>query len=436
VILGTGGKITKLGISPEQEEIHLHNAHRTGQFWCFGTSRSGKTRLMENMIEDDIRQGLNVIAVDPKGDIPLFSKIVQVALEEGRQEDLMFVTPIFPQYSVQFNPLEYYYMSEELVGHILSGVAVGKEPFFFNVAYETSLVIVQSILMLSKHMKNEGSFNLNDVKELVSHTDLIQLHAEMTSIEGDPQAEQLSRDLQKIIDSGQDYYNKVSSSLRVALMELTSGNIGQVVGNAYGNKIIKRLEANGGLILIVHPGSLLTNKAAHTLGKVLISMIQSYVGRVYSSGKIIEPALALYIDEAQNTLYFGIEDLFAKAGGANLWIHAFSQSVNQIYSLMGEDVGKTILDNTNTKIFMRVPDKDTAEYVCQHFGTKKAYSPVLSVGGAMSVREIDKEIIDVVDVLSLQPRSFLMMGYDGRFFGKTKAISEKYIDVEFPNIIV
>jgi hypothetical protein len=40
-------------------------------------------------------------------------------------------------------------MPEELVGHIVSGVEVGKERFFFNVAYEISLVIVQALIMLA-----------------------------------------------------------------------------------------------------------------------------------------------------------------------------------------------------------------------------------------------------------------------------------------------
>jgi hypothetical protein len=44
-------------------------------------------------------------------------------------------------------------------------------------------------------------------------------------------------------------------------------------------------------------------------------MVQSFVGRVFSSGRRVNPPLCLYIDECQNVLYYGIEDLFAKAGG-------------------------------------------------------------------------------------------------------------------------
>jgi len=84
---------------------------RKGHFWCFGTTRVGKTRCMEGIIEQDIRKGYSVVAIDPKGDIDLFSKIVQVAFDTGRHKDLIFVSPVFPQYSAILDPLATYYMS-------------------------------------------------------------------------------------------------------------------------------------------------------------------------------------------------------------------------------------------------------------------------------------------------------------------------------------
>ena len=99
-------------------ELGFPDNFRKGHCWCFGTTRVGKTRVMEHIIEQDIRKGYSVVAIDPKGDIELFSKITQLAIETGRHHDLMLVTPIFPQYSAILDPLASYYMPEELV-HIL-----------------------------------------------------------------------------------------------------------------------------------------------------------------------------------------------------------------------------------------------------------------------------------------------------------------------------
>ncbi len=416
-------------------DIIIPDSHRNGHIWCFGTTRVGKTRVMENMAEQDIRKGYSVVIIDPKGDIELFSKVVQVAFEEGRQDELMLVTPIFPAYSAIIDPLGYYFMPEELVGHIVSGVEVGKEKFFYNVAYEISLIVVQALVLLAKNEGKPPLFNLNDVKNRISRTELEKLKAEVDSIDSD-EARQLSSDMQKILDSPPDYYGKVSSSLRVALMELTSGNIGKIIGKADENRFLKRLEEGKRVIMIVQLGSLITRKAAFTVGKVVISMIQSFVGRVFASGRKVTPPLCLYIDEAQNVFYYGIDDLFAKAGGAGVWVHGFCQSVSQLHAALGVDYGNVILDNTNTKLFMRVPDAATAKYVADHFGEKSKYAPILSVGGGMTVRQVEEPVIKPQDVLNLPARKFYMMGYSGAFVGKTADVSDLYVHIQLPNVSV
>jgi hypothetical protein len=417
--------------------IILPDSARKGQFWCFGTNRVGKTRVMENMIEQDIKKGYSVVAIDPKGDIELFSKIIQAAAMAKRLDDISFITPIFPEYSAVIDPLAYYYMPEELVGHIVSGVETGKEPYFYNVAYEISLILVQSLILIAKAQGKEPSFNLLDIKNYISREELEKIKTqELDKIakRGNKEAIQLAMDLQKILDSPQDYYSKVSSSLRVALTELTSGNIGQIIGKADENVFIKRLQEGKSVILIAHLGSLLTRKAAATLGKVLISMIQSFIGRVFSSGRVLNPPLCVYIDEAQSTLYQGIDDLFAKAGGAGVWIHGFCQSVNQMYAAIGQDYTKTILDNTNSKFFMRVPDYDTAHYISGQFGTVRKFSPILSVGGGISTREEESPMVREEDILRMQPRQFYFTSYNGIFKGKTKDTSESFVNVEFPGV--
>ncbi len=429
-VLGTGYRIS----NPKKSmTIAIPDASRKGHFWCFGTTRVGKTRIMENMVEQDIRKGHSVVVIDPKGDIDLFSKIVQVAFEEGRDHELILVTPIFPHLSAVIDPLAYYYMPEELVGHIVSGVEVGRERFFFNVAYEISLVIVQAFILLSAWAGKTKSFNLNDVKNKMSREELEKLKGQIDCVDT-PEARQLSSDMQKILNSPQDYYGKVSSSLRVALMELTSGNIGKVVGKADENRFIDRLEAGKPVIMVVHLGSLITRKAAFTLGKVVVSMIQSFVGRVFSSGRCVTPPLCLYIDECQNVLYYGIEDLFAKAGGADVWVHGFAQSVSQLYAMIGKDYGKAILDNTNTKLFMRVPDTDTATYVAGHFGQFRRYSPILNVDGGVSVREEEDTILKPSDILELGAREFYLMTYSGLFQGRSLDVSPLYLEIRFPDL--
>src|SRR6266568_7878356 len=109
-------------------------------------------------------------------------------------------------------------------------------------------------------------------------------------------------------------------------MELTTGNIGKIVGKADDNRFLKRLESGKPVILVCQIGSLVVQEAAFTLGKVILSMIQSFIGRVYMSNrKKVHPELCIHIDEAQSVLHPGVEDLFSKGGSANCWITAYTQ---------------------------------------------------------------------------------------------------------------
>lgn len=303
------GRGYHLGKPQAAKDIWLPDADRKGHMFCFGSTRIGKTKLIELMIEQDIRKGYSVTLFDPKGDIDLLSSIVQVAFEENRQHELCLITPIFPEYSASIDPLAYYFMPEELVSHVVSGIKA-KEEFFINIAYETTLIIVLTLLLFAKARNEKCWINLNDIKERASHACLEDLKAELESIPESPEKADILASLMQILDSLKDYFAKISSSLRTTLTSLSTGNVGKIIGRAQSNQFIKRLEQNRRVILVVQTGSLLTRKTAHIVASVLISMIQSFIGRRYASGRRVSPPLAIYLDEASNLMYIGIDELF------------------------------------------------------------------------------------------------------------------------------
>ena len=147
------GEGKALDCDPEAKPapVIVPDSDREGHIFTMGATRSGKTRLAEAMIEHDIRAGRSILWIDPKGDNGIFSKIVTVARETGREDDLLFFSPVFPRYSVRIDPLSHYFMPEEVVNHVVSGVRV-REEFYFNIAYEVTLMVVQSLMLISKSL--------------------------------------------------------------------------------------------------------------------------------------------------------------------------------------------------------------------------------------------------------------------------------------------
>lgn len=415
------------------KEIWWPNSERKAHMFCFGTTRIGKTKLMDAMITQDIMAGRNVAVIDPKGDIELFSKIVQTAFAAKREKDLCLVTPIYPSCSAQIDPLAFYYMPEEIVSHVVSGIKA-KEEFFINIAYETTLVIVLSQLLLQKVKAKEAKhINFEEIKKKCSFAGLQNLRASLSDVHLE-EAEEIRNSIDQLLGSPPDYFAKISSSLRTVLTALSTGSVGQIIGKAQGNTFIQRLERGEKVIMVVQTGSLLTRRTSHIVARVFVSMLQSYVGRRFASGKVVDPPLCLFLDEFSNIAYLDISDLFNKAGGAGIWIHAFTQSLSDLNAEIGDDHARKILDNTNTKVFMRVNDPKTAEYIADYAGTLKKYAPILTLGGGIMIREVDEPAIKPEDAMELKTRDFYMFSMSGAYRGRANILPPPAINVIYPEI--
>lgn len=419
-------------------DVVMPDSYRKGHKIVFGATRSGKSKSAESSIEQDLRAGRSIIYVDPKPDNDLLSKIIQVAVSLDREEELMLITPIFPEYSAVVDPLSHWFMLDELMGHTVAGIKEGKDPYFRNVAMNISMCILSGEKLIAEANGRKLSVNFNMIKKRISKTEIESLKEELTSL-GTPEADELADDIQRLIEAGPEFFNKVASSLTTAIMQLTGGNIGKIIGRADENRFMKRIEEGKRVICIVHLGALMTNEAAQTLGKVFLSMLKSFIGRAFASKmQKISPPLCLYMDEGHRIFFPGIEDLFSMGGGCDLWITTMVQSYSQIIDAVGEDKARTILDNTNTKIFFRVPDFQTAEYVAQHFGTHKILSPIMNANGGITSRETEEDVLKPQNILRLRTREFYMLTYanddsTGRFRGITNDVSPILNPIELPD---
>jgi conjugal transfer pilus assembly protein TraD len=419
-------------------DIVMPDSYRKGHKIVFGATRSGKSKSAESSIEQDLRAGRSVIYMDPKPDNELLSKIIQTAVALDREEELMLITPIFPEYSAVIDPLSHYFMVDELMGHTVSGIKEGKDPYFRNVAKNISMCIISGEKLIAEASGRRMNINLNKIKKRISRTELEILKGELTSL-GTAEADELADDIQRLIEAGQDFFSKVASSLTTAILELTGGNIGKIIGLADENRFMKRLEEGKRVICVVQLAALMTNEASATLGKVFLSMLRSFVGRAFASKRQrMTPPLCLYMDEGHRIFFPGIEDLFSMGGGCDLWITCMVQSYSQIIDAVGEDKARTILDNTNTKMFFRVPDFDTAEYVAKHFGVHKILSPIMNANGGITSRETEEDVIKPQNILRLRTREFYLMTYanedaTGRFRGVTNDVSPITNMIELPD---
>jgi hypothetical protein len=150
--------------------IEIPDNDRSGHIGIFGTTRVGKTGLLALTVEQDIRKGYNTVIIDPKGDIGLFSRVIQCSAESGRLDDVMLLNPIYPDQSIWLDPLSHYYMQEELVDHVVSGIKA-KDDFFISVASEVTQAIIAGLSILSQDKNVRLNTNFHQVRERIDYRD-------------------------------------------------------------------------------------------------------------------------------------------------------------------------------------------------------------------------------------------------------------------------
>lgn len=412
-------------------DIKLLNQNRKGHIFGFGTTGSGKSRLVESLVKQDISNNFNLIIIDPKIDNGLLSRTYQTAIQTGRDKDFMLLSTVFPEYSIKINPLAHSFIVDEIISHILASVPA-KDEFFFNIALEVTTVIVHSRLILKRFSKDETPLNFNDVYKYVSYKGLQSLKSSLSKINKDnEELEQIMLLIDNVLSSPQDFFSKVTSTLRTTLTQMTIGSVGKVLGNASKNKFVERLEKDEGVILYVQTPSMLSKKNSDTLAKVVLSMTQSVIGRRSVIDKPFKYPLTIHIDEASNALYMGVENLFNKSRSTNCMITAFTQNYADLEDTVGKEKAKMIVGNTNGKLFLRLVDIDTAKAVAQYGGKSKKYSSMISTQTIMA-RESEEDTLKAEDLLGLDPREFYYFGMEGRFKGKTLRVYDSEIKILMP----
>lgn len=455
ILIGTGIRLRDLPY-PEAKrvKIFLPESYRVGHVGIFGTTRTGKTRLGENLIEYDIEDGKSVWIFDPKGDKELLAKVIQTCIRCGRLDEFFFFSPFHLDLSVRMNPLAYWVIPEEIVHHVASGIAGpgaakhgGDAEFFYKVAKEVLLVVVRSLQVLDVVAGRKPEFNLVRLNHFVSYADLQKLYVQLKNlgrvagnieIEGSKVADIVEKELlpklAQMLAQHEDHFAKVSGTLRTELSQLALGTVSKLFGDVKENPIFERLIEGKPTVFYCATASLMTRDTAHIVGRMLLSGLQSIAGHFNAEGRRFEPPLAVYIDEASNVLYPGMDDLFNKGGGTNIFLTLLTQSLADFETALGKPYTQKILDNVNNQIFLRVNHTGTAQYVSERAGKIRTFSPILSMGGFSSAREMERDLLPASVMTELDTREFVAFLYRDAYMGRTADVSPLHLRLVMPEL--
>jgi len=413
-MLDIGGKPWLHGVgSREERDLFLKQSQRNSHAVVFGMTRVGKTRLMSILVNQDIRNGEAVLVIDPKGDLELMQDMYCACRTAGRLADFKVLHAGMPEVSAKYNPLKNYTNISEVATRITSAIqAEGEGKQFQDFAWKFLNIVATCLeemnepisykslsffvtrpkqLLLAycdKILPRKDPNYLHKVEEILMDNgpkidkrgrpaepmtragaarEYIAQYIESVISEGDLTAlhDSIIADLYHAAQIGEEYYGKITASLGPVFDKINKTPAGEVFSwqNNFGlpeialHDLIKRKQ-------VVYIGlDSMSNKAmSEAVGQAVIADLISLCGRLYKTSTGSRDGLCLHTDEFSELVRDEFVTLLNKAGGAGIKVTAYTQTVNDLGAIFGNnsDKPKMLLGNFGTTVMMRVANQDTA----------------------------------------------------------------------------
>lgn len=410
-----GGSTAIHGLELHEKNVTVALSERVGHALIVGTTRVGKTRLVELQLISDIRRKDSaVVVIDPKGDPDLLRRICKEAIEQGRQEDVIIFHLGYPEVSARYNPIGQFTRVTEVANRVANQLpSEGESATFREFAWRFVNIIANALIALGRrpNYKDLDKYILNIDPLLQDYCDRYLSDISSTwkrDIEREMQmidekalpfhlksrsrwmiglvrvVDQLKLDnvvldgLKAIFNYDQTYFQKITASLSPLFSKLTTGKVAELISPNYKDPgderpIFDWLHViRGKKIVYVGLDALSDATVASAVGNSLFADLCSTIGQIYKFGVGEDISninaeksfykINVYADEFNELAGDEFIPLSNKGGGAGLQLTVATQTISDIEARLGNAAkANQILGNFNTLYFLRVMDEMTAK---------------------------------------------------------------------------
>ncbi|MCW5588120.1 MAG: type IV conjugative transfer system coupling protein TraD [Legionellales bacterium] len=431
-----GGNPAIHGIEPLEKDVFLNLSERVGHTMILGTTRVGKTRLLELMIASDIRrQDSAVIVFDPKGDTELLKRICYEAKEVDRENDVIVFHLGYPSVSARYNPIGNFARITEVANRVANQLpSSGESAAFKEFAWRFVNIIANALVALGKKpsYKDMDKYILNidpllleycerwlpsidsewkqkveqqaksiDVKNLPFHLKarspfMIALVRFVDTLKLD---NVIYDGLKAIFNYDQTYFQKITASLSPLFSKLTTGRISELISPDYCDlnderPIFDWLQViRGKKIVYVGLDALSDSTVSSAVGNSMFADLCSTVGQIYKFG--VQDGIAeaehkktlnkvnVYSDEFNELAGDEFIPLANKGGGAGLQLTVATQTGSDVLARLGSQAkANQVFGNFNSLICLRVLEESTARLLTDKLPQRVQVKDMVQSSGA------------------------------------------------------
>ena len=426
-----GGNPALHGVEIDEIDVYTALAELNNHMMVYGTTRVGKTRLAQLLIEQDIARGDVVVVFDPKGDVELLLGMYAAAIRHGRVDDFQLFHLGFPEVSCRYNPIGNFEQITEVATRATGPLpdegqsaafkafawryvnviaramsAVGERPDFKKI-YRYGVTIDSLAQRYLEQWLDQRApdwrdrFNpipTREQKDLVAKAEKngraveILLLAQFFKTSGfeDPIADAIA----SILANDRTYFEKLVNSLYPLLEKLTTGKVAELISPDYSDTsdprpILDWMSAiNRGGIVYCGFDALTIRDVAEAVSASMLADLTSTFGRIYKHGSgygMSSPQamrrVRLHADELNELIGPEFVQAANKGGGAGLFITGYSQTAQDIEAKVGSTAkAEQIGGNLNSLVMLRVKNLETANRLTDQLEEVRILTRTLASG--------------------------------------------------------
>lgn len=405
----------------DERPVFLRQSERSGHMLVLGTTRVGKTRLLEILATQDIHAGNVTIVIDPKGDADLMLRMYAECARAGRLDDFYVFHLGYPEISARYNGIadfgritevatrttnalpssgnsaafkEFSWRFTNLVAQ--AQVALSRVPTYETILRDMgaidALFLDYAILMLQRAEDAGRTRGWRDRwEDLQTAVQARKAPVPRSLADREPRLVAmvlLAKELRlqdPVLDGlgtavsyERSFFEKIVASLGPFLEKLTTGKTGALISPDYFDPNDKRpvfswLQAiRQRAVVYVGLDALSDAVVGSAVGNSMLADLVSVGGKLYKTGldphnlegKLKLPTISCHFDEVNEICGPEFVPMVNKLGGSGFRITAYTQSLFDIEAKVGDKAkAGQILDNFNHVIMLRVRSVATAEFV-------------------------------------------------------------------------
>jgi conjugal transfer pilus assembly protein TraD len=408
------------GLNDKYKNLYVSLKDLVDGFLIVGTTGSGKTRLLELLVSQDIHTKPQEcsIMIDPKIDKDLWPRMLYECEKAGRPNDFVFFSLAHPTYSVGINPLHNYSNPVDIATRLMAIIPdSGQMDGFQAFMWEKIEIVASAFELIGKRSTINNIFSAIElgpesiVKEVILHyaednnipswrtayeqylkkvsADAEGMYYRPTeTIKDDVVAsvvlyKELIKDIEPSIELGSlvEYYEadpkhslKMLASVKPFFKALRTGAVAKLLSPDLDDNMDRPWWDISGIVkankvLYFGTNSMGNEQISTAVATMIITDLNEVASSRYNYGYSGDNNINLKVDESSSLVVPAFISLLNKGRGAGIRSAFASQLLPDFEVRLGSEAARDqVLGNANQVLALRVKDQNTKEYLSNEMG--------------------------------------------------------------------